>query len=44
MKEKTKQKYLNRIDNLKIDYVPEDNIVAEFNVKDEGLIRIKLLK
>ena len=43
MKEKTKQKYLNRINNLKIDYVTKDNIVIEVNVKDEGLLRTEQL-
>lgn len=43
MKEKTKRKYLDRINDLKIDYVTKDNIVIEVNVKDEGLLRTEQL-
>ncbi len=43
MKEKTKRKYLNRINDLKIDYVTKDNIVIDVNVKDEGLLRTEQL-
>ena len=34
---------MNRINNLKIDYVTKDNIVIEVNVKDEGLLRTEQL-
>ena len=43
MKEKTKQKYSNKIDNWKIDYLSEDNNVVEVNIKDEGLVRTEQL-